>query len=51
MGVRRVSVTGSRTWTDAATIRAALAGQWGRGTRCWLAGSLVYPADLHLPVS
>ncbi len=29
---RRVLVTGSRTWTDATTIRQALAEVWGDGT-------------------
>lgn len=36
--VRRVLVTGSRTWTRAAVIRDALAAVWGDGARVLVSG-------------
>lgn len=44
-GRRRVLVTGSRTWTDTATIRDALAGQWGDGTAVLVTGACPRGAD------
>jgi hypothetical protein len=44
---RRVLVTGSRTWTDTTTIRAALARVWGDGTRVLVSGACPTGAD-HL---
>ena len=38
-GPRRILVTGSRTWTDVAPIRAALATVWGDGTAVLVSGA------------
>jgi len=43
-GVRRVLVTGSRQWTDATTIRAAFAEQWGDGRALLISGVCPCPA-------
>ncbi len=42
---RRVLVTGSRTWTDTATIRTALARVWGDGTAVLVTGCCPRGAD------
>jgi len=42
---RRVLVTGSRTWTDTATIRDALAQQWGDGAAVLVSGACPRGAD------
>lgn len=42
---RRVLVTGSRTWTDATTIRQALAEVWGDGTAVLVSGACSKGAD------
>ncbi|MCA1706650.1 MAG: DUF2493 domain-containing protein [Actinobacteria bacterium] len=42
---RRVLVTGSRTWTDATTIRQALAEIWGDGTAVLVSGACPKGAD------
>ncbi|GHH63721.1 hypothetical protein GCM10017673_05130 [Streptosporangium violaceochromogenes] len=42
---RRVLVTGSRTWTDTATIHAALADQFGDGTAILVTGACPRGAD------
>ncbi|MEV8635832.1 bifunctional DNA primase/polymerase [Streptosporangium sp. NPDC051023] len=42
---RRVLATGSRTWTDTATIRTALAEQWGDGTAVLVTGACPRGAD------
>src|SRR5437763_8078674 len=42
---RRVLVTGSRTWTDTATIRAALGTVWGDGTAVLVSGACPRGAD------
>ena len=44
-GPRRILVTGSRSWTDAATIRTALAGQWGQGDAVLVSGACPAGAD------
>lgn len=44
---RRVLITGSRTWTDVATIRAALRSEWGDGTVVLVTGAAPMGAD-HL---
>ena len=44
---RRVLVTGSRTWTDATTIRDALASVWGHGDAVLVSGGCPHGAD-HL---
>jgi hypothetical protein len=46
-GPRRVLVTGSRTWTDTAAIRDALAQVWGDGTAVLVSGACPTGAD-HL---
>jgi hypothetical protein len=46
-GPRRVLVTGSRTWTDTAAIRDALAQEWGDGTAVLVSGACPTGAD-HL---
>ena len=38
-------VTGSRTWTDTATIREALRAQWGDGTAMLVSGACPRGAD------
>ena len=43
--VRRVLVTGSRTWTDTTTIRHALAAVWGDGTAVLVTGACPTGAD------
>lgn len=43
--VGRVLVTGSRTWTDEHTIRAALAAVWGDGTTVLVSGGCPRGAD------
>ncbi len=43
--VRRVLITGSRTWTDASTIHAALAQVWGDGTAVLVSGACPRGAD------
>jgi hypothetical protein len=40
-----VLVTGSRTWTDTATIRSALAQVWGDGTAVLVSGACPTGAD------
>ncbi|MEU7990546.1 bifunctional DNA primase/polymerase [Streptosporangium canum] len=42
---RRILLTGSRTWTDTATIRAALAEQWGDGSAVLITGACPRGAD------
>lgn len=42
---RRVLVTGSRTWTDTAIIRAALGTVWGDGTAVLVSGACPRGAD------
>lgn len=42
---RRVLVTGSRTWTDATTIRQALAEVWGDRTAVLVSGARPQGAD------
>lgn len=42
---RRVLVTGARSWTDTATIRDALAAQWGDGTAVLVTGACPRGAD------
>ncbi|MGJ6968913.1 bifunctional DNA primase/polymerase [Streptosporangium sp. G11] len=42
---RRILLTGSRTWTDTATIRAALAEHWGDGTAVLVTGACPRGAD------
>jgi len=42
---RRVLVTGSRTWTDTATIRDALASVWGDGAAVLVSGACPRGAD------
>jgi hypothetical protein len=44
---RRILITGSRTWTDTATIRTALAEVWGDGTAVLITGCCPRGAD-HL---
>jgi len=44
-GPRRILVTGSRTWTDVAPIRAALATVWGDGTAVLVSGACPRGAD------
>lgn len=44
-GPRRVLVTGSRDWTDPATIRAALATVWGDGHAVLVSGNCPRGAD------
>lgn len=44
-GPRRVLVTGSRDWTNATTIRDALAAQWGDGTAVLVSGACPAGAD------
>jgi hypothetical protein len=44
---RRVLITGSRTWTDTAAIRDALAQVWGDGSRVLVSGACPTGAD-HL---
>ena len=43
--MRRVLVTGSRVWTNAATIRAAVAAEWGGGTAVLAPGACLTGAD------
>jgi len=43
--VRRVLVTGSRTWTDTQAIRDALAAVWGDGTAVLVSGACPGGAD------
>jgi len=45
VGPRRVLVTGSRTWTDTAAIRDALAAVWGDGTAVLVSGACPTGAD------
>jgi hypothetical protein len=42
---RRVLITGSRTWTDTATLRAALADAWAAGARVLVSGACPTGAD------
>lgn len=42
---RRVLVTGSRSWTDVRTLRAALAAQWGDGSAVLVSGGCPRGAD------
>jgi len=43
--MRRVLVTGSRTWSDLATIRQALREQWGDGSAVLVSGACPRGAD------
>jgi len=45
VALRRVLVTGSRTWTHTATIRDALASVWGDGTAVLVSGACPRGAD------
>jgi hypothetical protein len=45
LGLRRLLVTGSRTWTDEATIAAALRQQWNNGVSVLVSGACPRGAD------